>query len=135
MRLEALGDRLRFDFTGTDPQMKGPLNAPVGVSFGGVNPRTNRNFVFYESYNGGLGLLREYEMLADRAMKKIPSKFGRRIKRGQHLRILTPGGGGFGGPNERDHAALMQDYREGKASAAKILKDYGIDVSAGRNKP
>ena len=73
VRLEALGDRLRFDFTGTDPQVKGPLNAPVGVSFGGVNPRTNRNFVFYESYNGGLGLLREYEMLADRAMKKIPA--------------------------------------------------------------
>ena len=28
---------------------------PVGVSFGGVDPRTGRNFVFYESYNGGMG--------------------------------------------------------------------------------
>jgi N-methylhydantoinase B len=28
---------------------------PVGVSFGGMDPRTGRNFVFYESYNGGMG--------------------------------------------------------------------------------
>lgn len=28
---------------------------PTGVSFGGVDPRTNRSFVFYESYGGGMG--------------------------------------------------------------------------------
>ena len=28
---------------------------PVGVSFGGMNPATGRNFVFYESYSGGMG--------------------------------------------------------------------------------
>ena len=28
---------------------------PVGVSFGGINPDTGRNFVFYESYSGGMG--------------------------------------------------------------------------------
>ncbi|MBI3067583.1 MAG: hydantoinase B/oxoprolinase family protein [Betaproteobacteria bacterium] len=137
VRLEVLDDCLRFDFTGTDPQVKGPLNAPrskawttifycvrcvlpddvpfndglmkvidvhvpegtllnprhpapvnarsvttnriadtvlgalalavpervgaqccgvpVGVSFGGINPKTGRTFVFYESYNGGMG--------------------------------------------------------------------------------
>lgn len=137
VRLDVLPDRLRFDFTGTDPQVKGPLNAPLsktwttvfycvmcalsdevsfndglssvieiyvpegtllnprhpapvnarsitvnrvadvalgalafavpdrlgaqacgvptGVSFGGVDPRTGRNFVFYESYCGGMG--------------------------------------------------------------------------------
>ena len=137
VKLDVLPDRLRFDFTGTDPQVKGPLNAPLsktwttvfycvmcalsdeisfndglasvieiyvpegtllnpyhpapvnarsvtvnrvadvalgalafavpdrlgaqacgvptGVSFGGVDPRTGRNFVFYESYCGGMG--------------------------------------------------------------------------------
>ncbi len=140
VRLDVLPDRLRFDFTGTDPQVKGPLNAPLsktwttvfycvmcalsddvsfndglagiieihvpegtvlnphhpapvnarsvtvnrvadvvlgalaqavperigaqscgvptGVSFGGVDPRTGRNFVFYESYCGGMGATR-----------------------------------------------------------------------------
>ena len=28
---------------------------PVGVSFGGVDPRTGKSFVFYESYCGGMG--------------------------------------------------------------------------------
>jgi N-methylhydantoinase B/oxoprolinase/acetone carboxylase alpha subunit len=28
---------------------------PTGVSFGGVDPRTGRSFVFYESYCGGMG--------------------------------------------------------------------------------
>ncbi len=301
VRLEVKGDgKLRFDFTGTDPQVRGPLNAPlsktwttiffcvrcvlpddvlfndgltkvvevyvpegtllnphhpapvnarsvtvnrvadvvlgalalampdkvgaqccgvpVGVSFGGIHPQTHRNFVFYESYNGGmggskfsdgadavstgtsnamnipaesiemdypvrvtryelvpdsggsgkyrggLGLLREYEMLAESAsvnvrgdraafaprgcyaggdgsfsafyleedsgnMKKIASKYGGRIKRGQHLRILTPGGGGFGEPAERDRESLRQDWLDGKASAEKIFLDYGVKVS------
>ena len=31
---------------------------PTGVSFGGVDPRTGRNFVFYESYCGGMGATR-----------------------------------------------------------------------------
>ena len=43
-------------------------------------------------------------------MNKIAGKFGGRIKRG------------------RD--SLKQDYLEGKASAAKILKDYGVDVES-----
>ena len=190
---------------------------PVGVSFGGIHPKTNRNFVFYESYNGGmggskfsdgadavstgtsnamnipaesiemdypvrvtryelvpdsggsgkyrggLGLLRKYEMLAESAgvnvrgdcaafaprgfyeggdgsfstfyveendgnVKKIASKYGGRIKRGQLLRIVTPGRGGFGKPAERDHESLQQGYLDGKASAKKIRQDYGIAV-------
>ncbi len=137
VRLDVLDDSLRFDFTGTDPQVKGPINAPlaktwtttfycvscilpedvpfnegmtrivdihipegtilnprhpapvnartvtlqrvvdtvhgalalatpdkvgaqcsgatVGVSFGGIDPRTGKNFVFYEAFCGGMG--------------------------------------------------------------------------------
>lgn len=299
VRLEVFDDRLRFDFTGTDLQVKGPLNSPLskawttlfycvrcvlpedipfndgltrvvevyvpegtllnphhpapvnarsvtvsrvadaalgalalavpervgaqccgvptGVSFGGVDPKTGRNFVFYESYcggmggsqtadgadaistgcsnqmnipvesieidypirivryelvpasggsgrfRGGLGLLREYEMLAESAtvnvrgdraafaprglygggngsfstffleqengqMEKIPSKFSGHITRGQRLKIMTPGGGGFGDPNRRDRAALVRDFLDGKVSAEKIKEDYGIDM-------
>ncbi len=300
VRLEVRDDSFYFDFTGTDPQVRGPLNAPlsktwttifycvrcvlpddipfndgltrvvdvyvpegtllnprhpapvnarsvtvnrvadavlgalalavpekvgaqccgvpVGVSFGGTDPRTGRGFVFYESYcggmggsqttdgadavstgtsnqmnipvesvemdypvrivryelvpdsggsgrfRGGLGLLREYEMLVDSATfnvrgdraafaprglygggdgsysaffletgeaeaKKIPSKFGGSIKRGQHLRITTPGGGGFGEPDSRERAALMKDFLDGKITAEKIKRDYGFDIS------
>jgi N-methylhydantoinase B len=192
----------------------------VGVSFGGVDPRTGKNFVFYESYNGGmggsqttdgadavstgtsnamnipvesiemdypvrvsryelvpdsggsgkfrggLGILREYEMLAERATvnvrgdraafaprglynggngsfstffleedggsrKKIASKFSGQIKRGQHLCIMTPGGGGFGEPAERQRDALLNDYLDGKITAEKIKRDYGVDMLSG----
>jgi N-methylhydantoinase B len=304
VRLDVLEDRLRFDFTGTDPQVKGPLNAPLsktwttvfycvmcalsddvafndglagvieihvpegtvlnphhpapvnarsvtvnrvadvvlgalafavperlgaqacgvptGVSFGGVDPRTGRNFVFYESYcggmgatrhgdgadaistgtsnamnipveaieidypirvrryelapdtagsgrfRGGLGIVREYEMLAetssinvrgDRAKfapqglagglpaatsryllcdsearegRVIPSKYSAQIKRGDRLRVTTPGGGGYGAPADRDVVSLREDARNEKISAQKTSADYGADVTAGR---
>lgn len=61
-------------------------------------------------------------------MGKIPSKYGSHIKRGQHLKIMTPGGGGFGDPHQRDRAALLRDYMDGKILAEKIQQDYGVDV-------
>jgi N-methylhydantoinase B len=296
VRLDVLEDRLRFDFTGTDPQVVGPLNAPLsktwttvfycvmcalsndiafndgladiieiyvpegtvlnphhpapvnarsvtvnrvadvvlgalalavperlgaqscgvptGVSFGGVDPRTGRNFVFYESYcggmggtregdgadgvstgtsnamnipveaieidypirirryelvpdtggsgtfRGGLGIIREYEMLAenssinvrgDRAKfapsgvhgglhadksryvlieagveREIPSKYSGQIRRGDRLRVTTPGGGGYGPPAMRDKELLADDLDSGKITLVKARADYGI---------
>jgi N-methylhydantoinase B len=303
VRLDVEPDRLRFDFTGTDPQVKGPLNAPLsktwttvfycvmcalsddvafndglasvidihvpegtvlnphhpapvnarsvtvnrvadvvlgalalavperlgaqscgvptGVSFGGIDPRTGRNFVFYESYcggmgatrsgdgadgistgtsnamnipveaieidypirirryelapdtggegkfRGGLGIVREYEMLAesstinvrgDRAKfapkgvhgglngaksnyvlfdgeaphgREIPSKFSGQIRRGDRLRVTTPGGGGYGPPSERAAGAHAHDVRNAKVTAeddSKAAPDGGIGV-------
>lgn len=302
VRLEVKDDKFYFDFTGTDPQVRGPLNAPlsktwttcfycvrcvlpddipfndgltrvveifvpegtilnpvhpapvnarsvtvnrvadavlgtlalavpslvgaqccgvpVGVSFGGVNPKNGRNFVFYESYNGGmggsnstdgadavstgtsnamnvpvesiemeyplrilryelvpdsggsgehrggLGIHREYELLAESASvnvrgdraafaprglygggngsfstflieengesKKVPSKFSGRLLRGGRLKVMTPGGGGFGDPKNRDKDALLNDYLGGKISKEKIMADYGIDMTRER---
>jgi len=301
VRLEVAGDTLRFDFTGTAQQVRGPINAPlaktwttafycvscilpedipfnegvtrvldifvpegtilnprhpapvnartvtlqrvvdvihgalalavpdrvgaqcsgatVGVSFGGIDPRTGRNFVFYEAFcggmggtaqgdgedavstgtsnpqnipaeavemdypirirrvelvrdsagsgefRGGLGMRREYEMLAETAtvnvrgertafaprglhgglngslcatafaepggdFRPIPGKYSGTIARGGRLSIATPGAGGFGDPHHRDHARLLEDYRDGKISAEKIRADYGIEVAA-----
>ena len=36
MRVEKMGDRLVVDFAGSDPQVKGPMNAPLSVSSSGV---------------------------------------------------------------------------------------------------
>jgi N-methylhydantoinase B len=296
VRLDVLEDRLRFDFTGTDPQVMGPLNAPLsktwttvfycvmcalpndiafndglaeiieiyvpegtvlnphhpapvnarsvtvnrvadvvlgalalavperlgaqscgvptGVSFGGADARTGRNFIFYESYcggmggtregdgadgvstgtsnamnipieaieidypirirryelapdtggsgtfRGGLGIIREYEMLAeistinvrgDRAKfapqgvhggldgaksqyvliesgieREIPSKYSGQIRRGDRLRVTTPGGGGYGPPAARDKRMLSDDADNGKISIGKTGADYGV---------
>lgn len=289
-RMEISGERIHLDFAGTDPQLKGPLNAPVsktwttalyclmavlpddiafndgvvdvldisipegtllnpawpapvnarsitvnrvadvvlgafglalpdrvggqscgtptGISFGGKSPETGRNFVFYESYSGGmggtqlgdgadgvstgtsnamnipaesveldfpirivryalvpdsggagehrggLGLLREYEMLADEASMNIrgdrakfapqgnaggepgaPARYvlnpgtdrervlgsktgGGRIAKGERLRIMTPGGGGYGRPAAREANAVAEDIGNGKVTTA-----------------
>jgi N-methylhydantoinase B len=36
MRIEKRGDRLLVDFAGTDPQVKGPMNAPLSVTRSGI---------------------------------------------------------------------------------------------------
>jgi N-methylhydantoinase B len=36
MRVEKRNDRLRVDFTGSDPQVRGPINAPLSVAASGV---------------------------------------------------------------------------------------------------
>jgi N-methylhydantoinase B len=175
---------------------------PTGVSFGGIDPRTGRNFIFYESYcggmgatqhgdgadgistgtsnamnipveaveidypirirryelapdsagrgqfRGGLGIVREYEMLAERSSinvrgdrakfpprglnggqdgarscyrlcdaageHEIPSKYSGQIRQGERLIVVTPGGGGYGSPEQRDKVRLTVDLTSGK---------------------
>ena len=188
---------------------------PVGISFGGVDPRSGERFVFYESYGGGmggtraldgangvstgtsnamnipveaveidypvritryelvpgsagagahrggLGILREYEMLAESASvnvrgdrmlfaprgsegggdatpsayflrdadgpeQALPSKYSDRIRQGQRLRIVTPGGGGFGDPHGRDRQAVADDLRDGRITAEEAAAVYGL---------
>ena len=38
---------------------------------------------------------------------------GIKLKRGERLRLMTPGGGGFGDPARRDPAAKAEDQRLG----------------------
>jgi N-methylhydantoinase B len=46
------------------------------------------------------------------------------LKTGDVLRVVTPGGGGFGDPHQRDLAALQRDLREEKVSAAAAREFY-----------
>ena len=54
-----------------------------------------------------------------------PSKFVNiRLKRGDKILVLSPGGGGYGAPQERAEAALQQDLEDGFITAAG-LQAYG----------
>jgi len=46
---------------------------------------------------------------------------------GDVLRIVSPGGGGYGDPGERDPEAVKRDLREGKISAAIARDVYGVE--------
>jgi N-methylhydantoinase B len=48
---------------------------------------------------------------------------------GDVLRVMSPGGGGYGDPRERDPAAVKRDLVEGKISPSAAHEKYGVDVS------
>jgi len=53
-----------------------------------------------------------------------------RIARGQHVRLETPGGGGFGDPMTRDPARVARDVALGYVSREAARAQYGVVLSA-----
>jgi N-methylhydantoinase B len=50
---------------------------------------------------------------------------GIRLRRGQRVRLETPGGGGYGPPGRRDRAAVARDLRLGYVTRERAAADYG----------
>ena len=53
------------------------------------------------------------------------------LKRGDVLRHIQPGGGGFGSPLERDPERVLEDVRNKKLSAEYARREYGVVIRAG----
>ena len=51
-----------------------------------------------------------------------------RIVAGQHVRLETPGGGGFGDPMTRDPVRVGRDVNLGYVTKAAALSDYGVVI-------
>jgi N-methylhydantoinase B len=49
-----------------------------------------------------------------------------RIRRGQKVRLETPGGGGFGNPAMREPERVVADVRRGYISRENALRDYKV---------
>jgi N-methylhydantoinase B len=47
------------------------------------------------------------------------------MRAGERFLLQSAGGGGYGDPGKRDHAALLRDVAEGYLSAETASKDYG----------
>lgn len=52
-----------------------------------------------------------------------------RIVAGQHVRLETPGGGGFGDPLTRDPLRVARDVNLGYVTPAAARKDYGVVIA------
>jgi N-methylhydantoinase B len=52
---------------------------------------------------------------------------GTPLANGDVLRVVSPGGGGYGNPGERDPAAVRRDLVEGKISPAAAREIYGLN--------
>jgi N-methylhydantoinase B len=67
----------------------------------------------------------------DGAVRHVRKATQHPIAKGERVKIMTGGGGGWGAPAERDPEAVRRDVREGYVSADAALCDYGIEVPSG----
>jgi N-methylhydantoinase B len=80
---------------------------------------------------GGSAVLNRfvYETDAGEATPPLVSKVTDvRIRRGQKVRLETPGGGGFGDPRARDPERIARDVRLGYVTRAAAQRDYGVTI-------
>ncbi len=56
--------------------------------------------------------------------------FGVKLRRGQRVRIESPGGGGYGPPAERAPEAIERDIRLGLVTPEAAKRDYGGAASS-----
>jgi N-methylhydantoinase B len=76
---------------------------------------------------GGTAMLNRfvYETDTGEATPPLVSKVTDvKIRRGQKVRLETPGGGGFGDPRERDPERVARDVRLGYVTAEAAARDY-----------
>ncbi len=59
---------------------------------------------------------------------ELSSKCTVTMEKGDIFVILTPGGGGYGDPKERDYKAILRDLENELLSKEKIAEDYGLSL-------
>jgi N-methylhydantoinase B len=59
--------------------------------------------------------------------KKSTSRYSNIIiRKGDRIRLVSPGGGGFGNPEERDRSLVLNDVLQGYVSQAAVEREYGF---------
>jgi N-methylhydantoinase B len=56
---------------------------------------------------------------------------GNALKKGDLVRIVTPGGGGWGSPLDRPAEDVLADVLDGMVSPEAALTDYGVEIDGG----
>ena len=62
--------------------------------------------------------------------RELPTNVTTAARRGDVLRHVTAGGGGYGDPLERDPAMVLADVLDGKASPGYAERDFGVVIDA-----
>ncbi len=80
-------------------------------------------------WGGGAGETAEYllRLPTDDGFKPIDQVM-RKVPLGSEVTVLTGGGGGWGPPEQRDPALVLEDVRQGVVSAEAAERDYGVVV-------
>ena len=59
----------------------------------------------------------------------VSKAVGLRLKKGQRIRIESPGGGGYGNPAERDPEMVLEDVKAGLVSIPNARQQYGVTLT------
>ncbi|MCA9862279.1 MAG: hydantoinase B/oxoprolinase family protein [Thermomicrobiales bacterium] len=97
----------------------------------------------FGGHDGGLSELRvkrhgddEFRSFVEAYHTVSPSKFTNvLLKRGDIVRYVTPGGGGYGDPFLRDPEAVLDDVRNGWVTCKSARDDYGVVIHDGGYEP
>lgn len=94
--------------------------------------RTHRRDVPPYGLEGGdNGSTSETYLWRDGKESMLETKITLPIQKGDRIRHITAGGGGFGNPLERDPAAVVNDIRKEKITRDYAARKYGVVVNAG----
>ncbi len=86
----------------------------------------------YGLYGGRPGAPGEVVLNPGREARALPSKVTMNCRRGDVVRWVLPGGGGWGDPLERDPQCVLRDVRNELVSPAAAERDYGVIVDTER---
>ena len=95
--------------------------------------RGERHFIAAQGLEGGQpGALEVSTVIrTDGTREQIPSKATVQLRRGDRVRIETPGGGGWGPPAGRSAEALADDITDGKLTPDGAMAAYGHTATGG----
>jgi N-methylhydantoinase B len=69
-------------------------------------------------------------LLRDDGRERIAGKTVRELGDGDLVSVRTPGGGGYGDPDDRDRGKVVRDVQLGKVSVDVATEVYGVDASS-----
>jgi N-methylhydantoinase B len=79
-------------------------------------------------FGGSDGKLARYSRISNGQVTELPSKGTAPVKMGEHIRVETCGGGGYGAPSERDPELVLRDVREEKIGIDRARELYGVSI-------
>jgi N-methylhydantoinase B len=104
-------------------------HAPYGLR-GGADGTPGVAYVLTDEHDSG-GEMDSDEKRGDTSgRERLPQKVVRSLNPGETVSIHTPGGGGYGDPEERHEAAIMRDIEREKVSAETAREQYELSAAA-----
>src|SRR5262249_39618552 len=79
------------------------------------------------AFGGHDGRPAEYVLVREGGEQSLPAKCTVELRAGDRVSDRTCGGGGYGPPGERDPELVRRDVREGKVSAERARRIYGVE--------